>query len=310
VDRRSCDHRALTRRVFTYCAYGLGIGSELPLPELVAAQASADVTIRFGERTSSLEGANPCGYSFQADTNEIHLWWEGIGRFRIRAGREIIIELEKGIDDALLRTLVLGPALAVLLHQWGVLILHGSAVVLDGTAIGFLGQSGAGKSTMAATLHARGYPVLADDVIAIRKVAGTPLVLPAYPQLNLWPDSAASLGEDLSRVSRLHSRIEKRAIPAAAGFPRNPLPLYCLYVLEKGPRCGIEPLRPQEAFVELLRHSYGQRLLNAGGAPSHFEQCASLVRTTRIRRLTVCRALSRLDLLAQLVEKDALHNAA
>ena len=297
------------RQALLYFAYGLGIRSELPFPELATGEANADVIVRFGKRQISQEGVET-GYFFRAVANEVHLWWEGVGGLRIQAAREIIIEPEAGVDDAVLRTLVLGPGLAVLLHQSGILMLHGSAVVLDHAAIGFLGQTGEGKSTTAATLHIRGYPILTDDLMAIRNIAGIPFVLPAYPQLNLWPDSAASLGEDLSRASKLHSHIEKRAIRAAAGFPRDPLPLRCLYVLGRGARCRIEPLRAREAFVELMRHSYTRRLLRGGGAPSHFRQCADLVRMTLFRRLMVRRALSELHQVAQLVENDVLYNAA
>ena len=68
----------------------------------------------------------------------------------------------------------------------------------------------------------------------------------------------------------------------------------------------IEPLGGQEAFVELVRHSYAVRLLQAtGAAPTHIQQCAAVVRAVPIRRLNVRRSLEELPDLAALVEKDA-----
>jgi len=296
--------------VLTYVAYGLGIRSELPLPQLGTTEERPDVFVRLGKGNRQTKATDSSKCALWQVGAEINLAWTTVGRFRIRAGREIIIEPHAGVEQDILRTLLLGPALAALLHQRGALILHGSAVALGGSAIGFLGQSGAGKSTTAATLHARGHPVVADDAIAIRFVAGAPLVSPAYPQINLWPDSAASLAQDVSEFPRLYSRVEKRAISVSAGVSRDPLPLHVLYILGSGPQFAIERLRPQEALVELLRYSYGARLVHGNAMRLHFEQCTNLVRTTSIRHLTVRRALSELHLLAQLVERDAFGNAA
>ena len=65
-----------------------------------------------------------------------------------------------------------------------------------------------------------------------------------------------------------------------------PLLLRRIYVLAEGQANEIEPLRPQEALVELVRHSYVARLLEATGtASSHFLQCASLANRVPICRL-------------------------
>src|SRR3989454_2089338 len=54
--------------------------------------------------------------------------------FRSREGREIVVEPAPGVDAGTLRLFLLGPVRAVLLHQRGFLVLHASAVVLDGGA--------------------------------------------------------------------------------------------------------------------------------------------------------------------------------
>jgi hypothetical protein len=296
-------------QVFAYFAYGLGIRSELALPGLITDEANPDVFVRFGKLDTLLAPADDDGYSFRAFAGSVCFGWERVGRFRIREGQEITIAPVPGIEEGVLRALLLGPALAVLLQQRGILILHGSANALRGAVVAFLGQKGAGKSTTAATLHARGYAVVADDVVAIRTDAGVPLVFPAYPQLNLWPDAVASLGHDLATSPRLHSRVEKRAMRAMSGFPRDPLPLQALYVLGKGTRNEVEILRPQEAFVELLRHSYGTRLYRGSAAPQHFRQLAGLVKAVPVRRLKVRQTLTELSSLSRLVEEDAAQNS-
>jgi len=287
-----------------YYAYGLGIRSELPLPALRARKIKPDVVIRFAKRVCKTDALGQAGSSIRECGEEVCLQWKGAGRFHIRGGREITIEREAGAEEGILRVLLLGPALAVLLHQRGLLILHGSAILLQGAVVAFLGQKGIGKSTTAAKLHERGHPVVADDVIAVQMITGAPFAFPAYPQLNLWPDAASALGHNLSAVPKLHSRVEKRATHATKGFSANPLPLRLLYVLGRGTRNTATDLSPHEALTELLRHSYAAKLIRGSAAPIHFRQCASLVGAVRMRRLEVRPALSDLPAVARLIEED------
>jgi hypothetical protein len=225
----------------------------------------------------------------------------------VRGGREIIVDTAPGADERLLSFTILGIALGILLHQRGVLTLHGSAVAIDGEAIAFLGAKGAGKSAIAAALEARGYPVVADDVAALDvHAAGGPLVLPGVPQLKLWPDVAALLGHEPDMLPRIHPLLEKLARLNDHELPQVSLPLQCIYVLADGARTEAETLKPQESFREMIRHSYALRFLGAAGAnATHFQQCARLARSAPVRRLTRPRSLSALGDVVRLVEETA-----
>ena len=78
--------------------------------------------------------------------------WPGVGACEVRDGREIAVDPAPGVDADLLSTYLLGPALGVLLHQRGGLVLHASAVTVGGGCVAFLADAGWGKSTLAATL--------------------------------------------------------------------------------------------------------------------------------------------------------------
>ena len=78
------------------------------------------------------------------------------------------------------------------------------------------------------------------------------------------------------------------------GFPQNSLPLRHLYVLAKGSNPEIEPLRPIDAFLELVRHSYPTRMLQPGGV-SHFLKCTNLAKKVPISRLRNDYSLSSLS---------------
>src|SRR2546422_5412685 len=86
-------------------------------------------------------------------------------------------------------TYLLGSIFGFILRLRGFVTLHASAVSMKGSAIAFVGPQGAGKSTTAAAFAARGYAVLTDDNAALCELDDCVLIQPAYPQLNLWPNS-------------------------------------------------------------------------------------------------------------------------
>jgi hypothetical protein len=189
-----------------------------------------------------------------------------------------------------------------------VLVLHGSAISVDGLAVAFLGNKRSGKSCMAAALYAQGHQLVADDAVAL-DVDGSksPVVLPAFPQFKLWPEAAAaSLGADPEALPRLHSRVEKRACQVTSKFARGSVPLGHIYLLDRGPSPEIEPLSPQETMIQLIRHSFvaqfGQQFLQSRGA-SHFLQCAALARNVPTYRLKRPVSLTLLPAIARLVEE-------
>ena len=295
----------------SYVAYGLGIRSALPLPELVPKVAAADVAVRLGRAhrlpPEAISVETPYrGAYYQATQEEAYLFWEKVGSFSVRNGCEIIVEPAPGVEERVLRLFILGSALAVLLQQRGRLVLHASAVTVDSGVVAFMGGPGWGKSTMAAAMHARGHKVVADDVVAVQEEgAECPLIFPGFPQLKLWPEAAVSLGDDVERLPHLHPSFEKRARAVAAeGFSQDPLPLRQIYTLAESHTPEVEPLWAQEALVELVRHSYAVRLMHSVGASSHFLRCASLAKSVSMSRLKRPRSLRELPHLARIVEDD------
>jgi hypothetical protein len=286
----------------------------MPLPELVAEKTKGEVSICFGRVDHLTAEISEQGWSYSSPApKEARLCWQGVGTFWVRGGRDIVIDPSPGLDERMLRLFVLGPVLAVLLHQRGHLLLHASAVAVDGKAVLFLGRSGWGKSTMAAALHARGHGLVTDDVAVLRVEEGScPVVFPGFPRLKLWPEALVSLGDDPEKLPRWNPRLEKRARLAAHKFPTTSLAIERIYVLDEYDAPEILPLRPQEAFLELVRHTYGsdyglQSIMGVGSA-SHFLKCASIVNGVTMCTLRRQKSLSQLSDLAQLVEEDLTHS--
>ena len=189
---------------YYYKVYGLTICSELELPELTPVQnIEEDVTIGFGKVPEHLPQVRGSGVLFEAALNDFLFKFEGIGRYRIQYGRRIIIQPEREALPAEIRLVLLGSSIGALLHQRGMLAIHGSAIT-DGKQTAILsGQSGVGKSTLAAGLLELGYSVIADDISVIGLNGKQHFIVEnGIPHLKLWKDVLVLLNQadDLAKV--------------------------------------------------------------------------------------------------------------
>jgi hypothetical protein len=267
--------------MFSYFAYGLGIHSEFPLPEFVPADVPCDLTIRLDSEDPPADLLREDAY-VDLGVDHAVLAFRRAGAFRITAGRDILISRAPGADLSLIRLYLVGKIMATLLYQRGLLVLHASAVDIDGQAVAFVGTSGFGKSSLTAALYSCGHSVIADDVVAVDLSSSPPMAIPAFPQLRLDPEVAHSLARSDSSLLPLHPLEWKHGFRVADSFSGAPTPLSLIYLL--GPESPSTTLQPHDVLIELVRHSFPARLLRSGGAP-HLRQCASLASRVPVRRL-------------------------
>lgn len=142
----------------------------------------------------------------------------GPDRITIEGGARVILDSTDTRDIADTRALLMGPIQAVLWHQRGLLPLHASAISMTGKAVAIAGQSGTGKSTLAAALASRGCPVLADDISIIDPKSCE--ILTGQRRLRLWNSALEQLGVPLDGLPRAMSRSEKYIFEAE----RTPIP--------------------------------------------------------------------------------------
>jgi hypothetical protein len=292
----------------TYTAYGLSIRADMPLPGLMPGDGDArdaDVLVCLGHVDAPAPIAADGEWGARVEPQEVRLVSPETGRFLIRGGRAIVVDPDPGAPERAVVGVVTGLAMGILLHQRGLLVLHASAVAVDGSAVIILGDPGAGKSTLAAALHGRGHGILSDDVSGIDVNGAEPTVRPAYPQMKLCRDAITFLGCTPEAPPCGTGDPEKRTCFVARRFGRAAPPLRRIHLLADGSRQSIQPLRQREAFLELVRHSCVGRLLKASNTASrHFRQCAAVAKRVGFCRLRRVRRLSALPDLAALVEGD------
>ncbi len=161
-----------------YDLYGLRVRSEAPLP---AAPASAD-----GPIDLELRLAEPCEQrspaagrvlaEFDPGGGGYVLTDEGSSRlFRVWGVCDVVVHgavatvhPHPRAPRDLVAIVLAGPVLGGLAALGGEFLLHASAVERDGVALAIAGGTGAGKTTLAGLLVARGGRLVTDDVLGVR----------------------------------------------------------------------------------------------------------------------------------------------
>jgi hypothetical protein len=150
----------------------------------------------------------------------------------------------------------------------GLDVVHASAVAWDGRVVAFVGPSGAGKTTLAARLVARGAMLITDDALAL-EVAGEDIVAhPGPPFVAIAAtDSALAKGE-LASMGPQHGASDKPHF-----FPpvsERALPLMAVYYLE--PRSSFRlTAAPDEVVPRLLSHAATPYVLTPARQLQHLE---------------------------------------
>lgn len=295
----------------SYKAFGISVKSEISIPQFALTEnRQFDVSIKFGNVKALLPRDIGDDRAVQISEEEICFYWDQIGLFLVRDGSEIIIEPDSGAEEKLLRLPLIGIALAALLQQRGMLVLHASAVSIGAGAVAFLGWKGRGKSTTAAMLYRRGHPVISDDIVAMENIeTGIPSIVPGFPNFKLMPETAVSvLGDNPDALSECYTGAEKRFRPFSDNFLRESVPLKAIYVLEDGEKLKAEMLKPQDALTTLIANTflarYGKQLLQNKQAMANLRQCSNVVNYTPVYRLERPRSLDLLEDLAQLIESQ------
>jgi hypothetical protein len=274
-----------------YRIAGLCVASEIALPGLIAGTPSTppEVTIRRGEVPETLPAAKSSGITWQRCEQQFLLRIPAIARFMLTAGRDIVVAPETDADPGDLPIFLLGTVFGILLHQRERIVLHASAVEVNGRAVVFCGASGAGKSTLAAALAHRGHAVVTDDVCGLSLHGDVPTVHPDGRQLKLWTQAITRLELAERRGARVRRKLEKFFVEPHS-VSTDPLPLGALYFLrESRPphAAGITQPNVVDATLLLRRGAYRPLLVRQfEQRAAYFHAAARIANAAGIYHLT------------------------
>lgn len=305
-----------------YGLYGLCVRSPWPLPgSEEAAQRFAEVELLDAPAGLFLK-ARPDAAG-QPDGNEWfqhvrlpegsdYVRWSGLFEFLISAdGRRISCHSLKGACREAFHAYLLGQVLSFALIRLRVEPLHSTAVVVDGEAVGFVGDCGYGKSSLGAAFLRAGHALLTDDLLVVRKKGRRFLAYPGPPRIKLFPDVAKALLEGVAPGIPMNPRTAKLVIPLPRSLSSNtPRPLKGMYVLRPpgpgidGRRVTIRSLSQRRACLELIASTFNPMVVARDRLARQFSLAARLASGIPIKSLSYPRDLARIPEVLEAVRSD------
>jgi hypothetical protein len=250
--------------VYEQCGVRLRSDVELALP--LANDGMWDVDVSRG--ADVLETAQPPAGDVIAEyrTGEGENWYTATRtddgfrvRFRDCGDFEISDDLSRVVireDPAgrteLLPILMAGTVSALLLNLRGHVVLHASAVAIDDVVLAFVGNSGRGKSTMAALMCVDGAALVTDDVLRVD--AGPPVVcVGGAPELRLREKAVSIARSHPTAVTRETADERHAFAPPVAPVAERPLAAIVIpSPSREASEVGSEVLEPTNALFALL----------------------------------------------------------
>ena len=305
-----------------YYTYGVKLKSEIPLflpdeghGELASIELCTRPAAYFSQAIAGVELDHPSNswYHFgRLGDGSRYARWDEVGEFLVSAdGTQIYCRQFDAATAESFQVYLLGQALSYALVHRGFEPVHGTAVVVDGEAVIFLGASGFGKSTLAGSFVSAGYPILTDDVLIFRPTLHRGVL--AYPgphRIKLYPEDARRFfGKSIDGI-RMNPFTEKLILPLdSTATCRLPVPVKCIYSLAPqddaaSPSLRIEPLPLRPGFLELVKHTYNYRVVDTHRLGRLHAQAARLANLLEVRRLFVPRNIGQLTSVREAILAD------
>jgi hypothetical protein len=178
----------------------------------------------------------------------------------------------------------------------------------------FAGDSGAGKSTIAAQLTAEGGHFLTDDCLVIDQQGGAVVAWASHPSIKLRDDAMQflRLGCENEPVAEYTTKRRVSSSSFGAEFPLEPLPLARLYFLTRGEVDVVATAKPlsqrllsRAAFMKLVKHSIRLDSEDRASLEREFQFTRRIVDSVPAALLTLPNDLSKLRLAHDAIVADA-----
>jgi hypothetical protein len=248
--------------------------------------------------------------AFHRIENDYLLRFPGLADFRIDSLNSCVqCWPVPDIATASIHQLYLNQVIPLLLSHQGKLVFHASAIEIDGLAIAFVGVSGRGKSTLAASFSRNQYRFLTDDSLILERTNNNYQVVPSHPSIRLWDDSqVAVLGPKAQSESPVDYTSKLRfSSNRQMAFCETQCQLHRIYFLGDASASEIQfaMLSHQEAMIELIKHSFLLDVEDREMLKNHFAAVSQLASLPIFFKLDYPRDYSGLENLRQAIVKHA-----
>lgn len=209
-----------------------------------------------------------------------------------------------------LQTYLMGQVISFALLKVGIESLHATAVAFGNEAVGFLGDCGTGKSTLAAACVRAGFPLLTDDLLRLDNHSGRLLAYPGPARIKLMPKTAKQLLGPAIKSAPVNPLTSKQIIPLKDNQSiQRLMPLRVLYLL-KPPRgkqsnnISIRTLSKRKAWQALAANTFNICVYEPKRYQTHFLWASQLAQQITVKALTYPRQLSLLPKVIETIRED------
>lgn len=274
---------------YRYRIHGLIIASEIQINGFKDySNLPIDVTILIGDIPEKYE-AEKSIYSFSEEEGLFQI--PGVGRFYISSGNRIIVNLnlETQLEDV--GMYLLGSVFTILLMQRGAYPLHGCTITDFKHTFLIVGDSKAGKSTIARKAVEEGYQILSDDVTLVKvNDEGRIIAYPSYPSQKLWVDSMNVFGIPLEGKKQLFKRLDKYYLDDEKAFCGVEKELDAMIQLTSNDKTQLVELRLLSGSAKvqaLINNTYRyEYVIDMGKKAAHFNFIRQIINEIDIYSMT------------------------
>jgi len=311
------------RRSFrAYRLYGVCVRSQWWLPYIECAEADPlavelveGPALLFEEAVREAAGKPSAAEWYQHTClrdGSHYLRWSELFEFLVSAdGCRIAGRPLTHVSLEAFHTYLLGVVLSFSLLKRGLDPLHATAVVVDGRAVGFLGNDGYGKSSLGGAFIQIGYPVLTDDLLVLREGDQGFSAYSGPPRIKLFPEIARNLlGEQVTGIP-MNPLTRKLVIPLDRHQSHHAaVPLKTLYVLTRpevrarSERVTLRRLSQRSAFLALLKNAFNTDIIESERLRRQFLLCTRIASTIPMKLLSYPRNLASLPLVRDAILSD------
>lgn len=294
------------REMNLYKLYGYVIDSAVDLNLPPSPVGDADIIVRLAPE---IDGNFPEYLkSSHFEDQYQRLYWPFLGIAEIYFGKKVIFTPLNDVDISLFSFALVGPVIGMILHTKSFLTLHASCIALEGKGVAFMGDKGAGKSTIAAALIEGGHQLVADDIAAIKVENGLDVCQYGYPSMKLSEATLSAFPKAFDGQPQFaRSPIGDKHIVKLPEADRTSVPLASLFLLGRGSEPRLRRLTDEEAFACLMRYSYpirfGNDVLRISVSKSFLENVAATSNRIPVYELTSVDSIDQISESVKLVEQ-------
>lgn len=207
-------------------------------------------------------------------------------------GRSVGCYPKSNVPVETIRHLLLNQVIPLVLSHLGRMILHASACLTDKGVMAFMGMTGAGKSTLAASFALRGLSLITDDCLLLKEEAGMVKCVASYPGSRLWTESISALFANEPEVQTVAHYSEKKRLVFEQPNHLAPFPLRAVHIItepedeDESTDILITPLMPSEALLEIVKHSFQLDQTDRNWMRQAFRQYERVAKSVPFFRLT------------------------